>query len=219
MENKTKQVDRILTEIVADLKAGKLPSVENSVALEALQWNYKESTNKNLASDLGLRTRVESKDPRDYKSIPQEFLTAFLHQSPIDKFDIDSYINTIEAYLGRKITVAKLFGERYRKDRNNISGYERDFWGDLVEITLKEIPGLNSSNSNVFSVKNNVFQLLEDITNESIKIETILKRHSVVNKFQLIKIKSLIVDEFNFGKIKKRLISKNTFQTSYSKID
>lgn len=219
MAAKTKEVDKLLNEIVKDLKTGKLPSVENSVALEALQWNYKESTNKNLAMDLGLRTRVESKDPRDYKSITQEFLTALLHQSPIDEFDIDSYINTIDAYLSRKITVAKLFGEKYRKDRNNISGHERDFWGDLVEITLKEIPGLNSSHGNEFSIENNVFQLLEDITNESITFEAILERHSVVNKFQLTKIKSLIADEFKFGKINKRLISRNTFQTSYSKID
>lgn len=217
MAAKTKEVDKLLNEIVKDLKTGKLPSVENSVALEALQWNYKEATKKNIATDMGLRTRMEANQSNDYKLIPQEFLTALLHQSSIDGFDIDSYINTIEAYLSRKITVAQLFGEKYRKQRNDVPWQEYSFYAFLVEKARTVIDELSSTHDEN-SISNSLFQLLEDITNEKLSEHEILDRHTNINEDQLKMLIILISEEIDSGYLQKGLITRGTFQAAYRKI-
>lgn len=194
MARKTVIVDELLNSIANELDAGRLPSVKDSIDLECLYLEYREYDGKRLASELGLRdgNTLRNIEGFEGEKLTQDFINALVGQQlPKQSHSV------IRAYVDKETTAKGLFGERDRKNRNDIPWQLRRFRGELVYLCMNNIDGLSDAKFNVLEEdyeRNNVFDLLQDVT-ENLTLDKIVRRHPAVNIEQLEQIKKLIADE------------------------
>lgn len=205
---KTAQIDSLLNAIAAKLEKGEIPTLEESVKLEQLKWEYQEHANRqSLASELGLRIRVSSKHQSNqkYETI-SEIINYLMKQELPPRKTVCSAVKTMRAYTGKEITVKTLLGERYRKSRVFIPWQTWDFMGDFALRVLKNVKlngkPLSAAKALYTPKDNNLFVFLEKLTEKK------TDKYAHVHE--------LIAEEAKCSKILKGFISRHTWENAYT---
>lgn len=203
MASKTKEVDALLRRILSAICSGNPVSIEDSDSLNTLYQDYLESTDENLSKSLGLRRRVKECEKVDSFKEFDIFLISCLKQQLQESDEILSYISL---YLDKKIPIAKLFGERIRKDRNSIGCLAEGFMADVAAKTWEHI--LTSDGKKLVTgneslgLPGTLFQLLADLSSDK-EIDEISKTHSLEVSPELRNLKATLDAEKEFVELPK----------------
>ena len=212
-------VDELLNRIASYLEKHDIVDEQHlydAVALEILVGDYRDGRSP---KELGLRTEVKIKNRIKISSPDKEEIQHLVNCLVLRKeYDYTEFIERLRAYLGRRIPIAKLFGERDRTNRNGVSPWVDDCLGYIAEETLEYIkredyPSLkarvrhtagefdlisrrNLTTSNT-SLKNsgNLYQLLQNLTDKKILNKSLINKHTLHKNCDLRGLINFIDDE------------------------
>ena len=230
---KTKEVDNLINLIADQLSAGAQPSKEDAADLECLWKNYLEHENRNnMASKLGLRNRAIRKPSTPVECNPeciQKLIYHLLYSVTIEDECITQATAMLRAYTKKEITASALFGERYRKPRNNIGWQAWRFMGVFAaDVRTKIVRGNNKR----LSVKKdcaeytrsgqryshleegNLYHLCEDLSS-SIPITEVAASHDVLNVDLLDQLRTSLREEGIEDEVFLDFIPKNTWYAAH----
>lgn len=140
---KRREVNDLLDRVATSLKAGELPTVQDSVDLELLALQYWEKDKPTLR--LGLRTKCCSRLPYGTRiTLPKldkdEVLSIVNHFVCLKRHCKEQEFATlVRHYRNGDITGSDLFGERDRKPRNGRVWQYRNQLGELAELVRSKL--------------------------------------------------------------------------------
>ena len=235
--NKTKETDALLRRIHDALDAGVTPSVEDGASFEELVWSYQECASRNLAKELGLRSRVKNTDKNITRIERGQINTiklCLLSGKPIPEKECKEFITRLSAYLSKSIPVAVLLGEKKRANRNGVPWQFRNDMKCIVDCALEEIKTRDGKRFSTFNEclgkktnnerlgeETNIFNLLADVAEEILNnsVESKIKNYDIHEDSQIaleriMKSMSTTIDDSG---VKVGLTSPNSWRDNYRK--
>lgn len=196
-----KEVDELLTRVVTALNNSDLPTVEDSARLEGLFWDYREAWDNKAIRALGFRTETKylsntaGLTPDEFASFVACCVGQLQHSStPVKEH--------IQLYLDKKVPIAKLFGERERKQRNDVGWQHQDFMGEFAELVHKEIRRTNKKplttrNNGAYGEKSHLYTFLAGLI-ETDSINDFVSIHEIDDAEIVRKLKNKLENEKQF---------------------
>jgi hypothetical protein len=170
----------LLDNFATALENNEIPTVEDSVNIEQLAWQYwgkKESLRA-----LGLTTRVTNRVT--IEPLRKEDVLSVINHCVQQKKSTNGkrFAGLIREYLKKSITAADLLGARDRRPRNNLVWSDYDQLGEKAELmknALLQEELLTGNRSLVDGLDNNLYCLLSDLTEIDVDVNVVRDRYNL----------------------------------------
>ena len=183
MAESKENTNELFKRLATSLELGKVPTVEDSVALELLVIQYWEKEDEPI--NLGLMKRVTNRKAdvsKLNKVSVQTIINHFVQQKMPE--DAEVFAVLLRCYLGGEITASDLFGERHRKPRNGQRWQYKDRLGEQAElvricIATSDIHMLTGKRSLSDNSNRNLYDLLSELSDPCAQIKKIKEKYGL----------------------------------------